>query len=249
MARPQLNTVNYFPFYCEEGSKMFYLEETYGNDGFACFVKILRELAKTENHYLDLSKNTTLMFLSAKCKVPKLTLESIIKDLVELGKFDKVLWEENSIIWCQDFIDSIQDAYVKRKSKCITYPDLLLLLVSFGVRKPSKLPTKGVDNPQSKEEEIKVKKNIEDRKHAFGLSLEQFKEEYPRKLIADFFDYWTEGNASKNKMRFELEKTWETPKRLSTWASRDKDFKKEKQPSNQSITSKMKLTAEQLRNL
>ena len=46
MARPQRNNVDYFPFYCEEGNKMFYLEETYGNDGFAVFVKLLRELAK-----------------------------------------------------------------------------------------------------------------------------------------------------------------------------------------------------------
>ena len=38
MARPERNSVDYFPFLCEEGNKMFYLEETYGNDGFATFV-------------------------------------------------------------------------------------------------------------------------------------------------------------------------------------------------------------------
>ena len=47
MARPERNNVDYFPFYCEDGNKMFYLEETYGNDGFATFIKLLRELAKT----------------------------------------------------------------------------------------------------------------------------------------------------------------------------------------------------------
>ena len=69
MARPEKNTVEYFPFICDEGKKMFYIEETYGNDGFSTFIKILRELAKTDFHYLDLSKKTTLMFLSAKCKI------------------------------------------------------------------------------------------------------------------------------------------------------------------------------------
>jgi len=134
MARPERNNVDYFPFICEDGNKMFYIEETYGNDGFAVFVKILRELAKTNYHYLDLSKATTVMFLSSKCKVSKEVLILIIKDLVELGKFDNVLWNENSIIWCQDFIDSIQDAYFKRKNKCISYDGLLLLLISLGVR-------------------------------------------------------------------------------------------------------------------
>lgn len=162
MARPERNNVDYFPFFCEDGNKMFYIEETYGNDGFAVFLKLLRELAKTDYHYLNLSKPTTLMFLSAKCKVSKEVLESIVKDLVELGKFDKVLWEENKIVWCQDFVDSIQDAYFKRKNKCITYDGLLLLLIGLGVRKPSKLPLKEPVNPQTKVKKSKVKESKED---------------------------------------------------------------------------------------
>lgn len=160
MARPEKNTVEYFPFICEDGNKMFYIEETYGNDGFATFVKLLRELAKTNYHYLDLSKPTTQMFLSAKCKVSKETLLSIIKDLVELGKFDKMLWQENSIIWCQDFIESIQDAYIKRKNKCITYNGLLTLLVSLGVRKPMLKVKKQTNNTQTILEETKEEKTI-----------------------------------------------------------------------------------------
>jgi hypothetical protein len=35
------------------------------------------------------------MFLAAKCKVSKEVLISIINDLVELGKFDSYLWNEN----------------------------------------------------------------------------------------------------------------------------------------------------------
>lgn len=160
MARPEKNTVEYFPFICEDGNKMFYIEETYGNDGFATFVKLLRELAKTNYHYLDLSKSTTQMFLSAKCKVSKETLISIINDLVELGKFDKVLWNENSIIWCQDFIDSIQDAYIKRKNKCITYDGLLHHLNSLGVRKHTLKSKKQPNNTQTILEETKEEKNI-----------------------------------------------------------------------------------------
>ncbi len=164
MARPQRNNVDYFPFYCEDGKKMYYLEETYGNDGFATFMKLLRELAKSDFHYLDLSKNTTTMFLSARCKVSKETLESIINDLVELEKFDSVLWSENRIIWCQDFVDSIQDAYSKRSNDCITYEGLLLLLQGLGVRKPIKQPSTAPVKPQSivketKPNEIKEKQD------------------------------------------------------------------------------------------
>jgi hypothetical protein len=158
MARPQKNTVDYFPFYVEEGKKMFYIEETYGNEGFAVFVKLLRELARTEYHYLDLSQKATKMFLAAKCKVSIEFLEKLIIDLVELGKFNRQLWEENSIVWCQDFVDGIQDAYEKRKNKCITLQGLFSLLVSLGVRKQSKLPIKGGENTQTILKETKEEK-------------------------------------------------------------------------------------------
>lgn len=161
MARPERNNVDYFPFICEDGQKMFYIEETYGNDGFASFVKILRELAKANYHYLDLSKPAKVMFLCAKCKVSKDVLLSIIKDLVELGKFDTMLWNENNIVWCQDFIDSIQDAYFKRKNKCITYEGLLLLLISLGIRKQSKSKPIEPIKPQSIVEYTKVEETKE----------------------------------------------------------------------------------------
>jgi len=183
MARPARNNVDYFPFYCEEGKKMFYLEETYGNDGFATFVKLLRELARTDFHYLDLSKNTTMMFLAAKCKVSKEILQSIINDLVELEKFDAELWNENKIIWCQDFIDSISDAYAKRSGKCIDRNSLLLLLDSKGVRKLNKSSKKqGLcteihgDNPQIKEKDIKEDKTKEELVFPFNSK--------------DFMDAW-----------------------------------------------------------
>ena len=171
MARPERNNVDYFPFICEDGQKMFYIEETYGNDGFASFVKILRELAKANYHYLDLSKPSKIMFLCAKCKVSKDVLLSIIKDLVELGKFDPVLWNENNIVWCQDFVDSIQDAYFKRKNKCITYEGLLLLLVGLGVRKPSKSKPIVTVKPQSIVEETKLEKTKENNNDNFLTNL------------------------------------------------------------------------------
>ncbi len=35
-------------------------------------------------------------------------------------------------------------------------------------------------------------------------------------LLAEFFDYWSEPN-KKGKMKFELEKTWDTKRRLFRW--------------------------------
>lgn len=44
-----------------------------------------------------------------------------------------------------------------------------------------------------------------------------------------FIDYWTEPNKSRTKMRFELQRTWETKRRLQTWIRNDKKFNPQKE--------------------
>jgi len=61
---------------------------------------------------------------------------------------------------------------------------------------------------------------IEKRKNTFGQCLIPFVEQYGKVMIREFFDYWTEPNKSKTKMRYELEKTWDLSRRLRTWASK-----------------------------
>lgn len=60
------------------------------------------------------------------------------------------------------------------------------------------------------------------RKDSFYLSLVPYVGKYPKEMIRAFFDYWSELNKSGTKMRYELEKTWELPKRLVTWANRER---------------------------
>lgn len=198
MARPQKNTVAYFPLDCEDGKKMHYIEETYGNDGFATFIKILRELARSEYHYLNLSKNTTLMYLSSRCKVSKEVLESIITDLVELEKFDRILWEENKIVWCQDFIDSIQDAYIKRKNKCITYDSLLTLLDGLGIRKLDKISNVISNNTQIRKDNTKV----EEIKLKFNYKSELLKLVGNEILVNDYLEFRKSKKASISETTF-----------------------------------------------
>ena len=150
MERPERNDVDYFPFLCKEGKAMFYIEQTYGNDGYASWIKILRQLSVTNYHYLNLSDKVEFMYLSSKCRISQETLNSLIQDLCDLGEFNKELWLENRIIFSEKLVNSLKDAYDKRNNECISLPSLLELLNSLGVRKPSKQPSKGVNNPQSK---------------------------------------------------------------------------------------------------
>ena len=55
--------------------------------------------------------------------------------------------------------------------------------------------------------------------------LNDIKELQPREFIEDFLDYWTEEN-NKGKMRWELEKTWNTSLRYKRWCRNNAKFEK-----------------------
>lgn len=89
-----------------------------------------------------------------------------------------------------------------------------------GKRKSTQQVTQQVT--QSKTTLSKSKASLKEREHEFGESLIPYIEKYSKETIRAFFNYWSEKSKSGAFMRFELEKTWETTKRLQTWASREK---------------------------
>lgn len=82
----------------------------------------------------------------------------------------------------------------------------------------------------------KSKPSLETRSLAFKESLRQFLNQYGKDMLISFYNYWSEPNQSKTKMKFELEKTWDNSRRLATWSKREKDFtKKEDKPKSLGI--------------
>lgn len=74
--------------------------------------------------------------------------------------------------------------------------------------------------------EIDIKNSIKEREIEFcQLVFETDPLKYSQEMLEKFCQYWTEPNRSGTKMRFELEKVFDIPRRLATWASRDKELK------------------------
>ena len=72
--------------------------------------------------------------------------------------------------------------------------------------------------PLSKEEIIKAKKS------SFKEKIFPFLEFFGREMLNKFYEYWTEPNKSQTKLRWELEKTWDTELRLKKWQSNEDKF-------------------------
>lgn len=86
--------------------------------------------------------------------------------------------------------------------------------------KPVEAPKE--DKPKKTKEEIAAA--TEKRKKKFGQDLVPYVATYGKDMIRKFYDYWSETNKSKTRMRCETEKTWDLNLRLQNWARRDKDF-------------------------
>lgn len=57
----------------------------------------------------------------------------------------------------------------------------------------------------------------------FKYSLIEFVDEFTKQTVRAFFEYWSEKD-SKGKMRFQLQKTWDSKKRLTTWKNNESKF-------------------------
>lgn len=68
-------------------------------------------------------------------------------------------------------------------------------------------------------------RSIEDRQKAFYDTLRPYVEKYPKEMLRAFYDWWSEPNRSRTKLRVELEKTWDLSRRLATWHKKDEERK------------------------
>jgi hypothetical protein len=74
---------------------------------------------------------------------------------------------------------------------------------------------------KDKKENIEKRKSFKEfTKQDFIEELKLHSEKYSKEMLKDFFIYWTEPN-EKGKMKFQLQKTWSTAGRLSTWSRND----------------------------
>ena len=76
--------------------------------------------------------------------------------------------------------------------------------------------------------DLQKKKSVEEetieRRTKFYQSLIPYVQRYGKDMIRQFYDYWSEMNKSKSRMRWEGEKTWELERRLEYWSRRDNSY-------------------------
>lgn len=108
------------------------------------------------------------------------------------------------------------------------------------------LDTFKMDAPVTPEEAVKQKgmtTSLEVRAEKFCRSLNTTEnvQRYGMPMLKAFYDYWSEPNPSRTKMRFELQKTWDINRRLARWARNNFNVNRNgnKPDTNQQRVSKL----------
>lgn len=104
----------------------------------------------------------------------------------------------------------------------------LIVQRTFSARSTYVQPVKKSKEEKSinKESRKKVELSLPDRQKLFQEELNPFVEKYGIDLIQKFYVYWAEPTQTGTKMRRELQKTWSTAGRLSTWARKEVIYEK-----------------------
>ncbi len=58
---------------------------------------------------------------------------------------------------------------------------------------------------------------------------------YSKALLEEFYEHWTEPTKSRTKLKWEIQDTWDTPKRLATWLRNDDKWNKNTKPSSEPV--------------
>lgn len=154
MARKNKNIVDYFPLYCTFGDDIEALEDKFGNDAFVVWVKTLQKLGKSDNHFIDCRKSKQWLLYYSKLKIEENKVIEILNELAELECIDKKLWSKK-VIYSQNFVDNIREAYKRRKTSPLTYNEIWRLLFDKKSSQNNSCVQNDIINAQSRVEKTR----------------------------------------------------------------------------------------------
>ena len=175
MSRPESKNVFYFPHYTKTKSELALIEHKHNSEGYKAYYRLQELVADADYHRLSLAtEDERDMFdLGMNCKQE--VVEDVIRILLDRGRIDREVWENEKVIWLQDFVETLKAVYVNR-------------------RKP--LPDKNIvstcrNTEKRKEKKIKGKESRE--KDDSLLSLDEYQKQFPDinvdKSLSKYIDF------------------------------------------------------------
>lgn len=241
MARPKKETIDYFPHQINHGPTMYILTSRWGNDGYAFWFQLLETLGTRPGMFIDCKNVGDWQYLLAKTRVTEDTANEILNVLADLGGIDTVFWKDDRIIFCQNFVDGVLDAFRRRQEQIPTRDGVIANINSVNDgRNPAnrtKTPPKGKGKGKGKESKGKELKPLSirgteiDREDAFELLWSEYPVKDGKKKARGHFMATVKKSEDLENISIalsnykqHLEVTGYTPKNGSTWFNNWEDF-------------------------
>ena len=121
--RPPKYDAEYFPHFCNHNRTLEIIVDKYGNEGYAFFYRLQELLGRTPSQGYDAYSDLKYEYLLSKTGVDHEKADEIITLLCDFGEIDAMMWNDEKLIWWQNFVDSLKVLYKKRKNELPTKID------------------------------------------------------------------------------------------------------------------------------
>lgn len=205
-------------FNARNDRKLVKVKLKYRMAGIGIFWSIV-EMLFEENGKLLLSDIPTI---SADFREKEVLVSSIINDFELFENDGKFFWSNSVNRRIKKRLEKSEKAKESASYRwqnangMRTHSDGNAIKERKGNKRKEKKIGKGADAPAPKS--FKVWTNEE-----FVKDIQLFKDQFHKDFLNAFYKYWSEKSPS-GKMKFQLEDTWETTKRLDTWKRNEEKF-------------------------
>ena len=194
MARKQKNCVDYYSHDCHPPKILRIITKEFGNVGYAFFYRLMELLGRTDNHNYSLKERIDWLDFCGEMDVKQKEAEKMIELLVDIGEFDKEMWEQEKRLWSQNFVERLAPVYDKRTRDLPDKYSFRHGNPRFRVRNPisvTETPVSGSEIHKVKEIKEKKRKVEESVETLTDDELSILQDKYPKAVVKDSYQSFT----------------------------------------------------------
>ena len=114
MSRPDSKNVFYFPHYTKSTSELDLIEHKHNSEGYKAYYRLQEMVADADYHHLSLATQDEKDMFELGMNCRQEVVDDVIRILLDRGRIDRELWENESVIWMDDFVKTLRPVWTKR---------------------------------------------------------------------------------------------------------------------------------------
>lgn len=233
MARPPKNNCDYFPHDAgmRNHKKVKAIRSKFGITGYGVWCMLLEHFTGSDGNVFPYS-DLEFELMSGDFGVSATEIRSVVDYCISL----EMIFNKNGFVNSDSLDERLAPVYEKRgKAKELSKQQhrnngqFATVITDQPVVSVTEMPQSKVNEIEGKEKKGNengagkpASLTIDDRSKIFMKKIALHLEQYPKEMLREFYDYWTESNEGGRKMKFEMQKTFDIQKRLAKWASNQK---------------------------